>query len=209
MTNEPGAVLDKCRERFGRAPRELDADEQAYCRLQPSFFMRLVFFLTFDKLRLVTRDQERLRDHGWVVWGALVQANEVLFNPSNRQTLPANVIYSTDAFYDDEPDLLQDLASGLFELKGTDPDDEELERFANAVTDELARNMKLRLPASICEGRKVYFTTCLIHPPHLPGGYLAQGVFPLLICPEQTDAVMILPSRYWPRDLRERWMSDE
>jgi len=44
-----------------------------------------------------------------------------------------------------------------------------------------------------------------IQPSHLPAGHLASGFFPLLICPEKTEAVMVLPCPYWPEELREAW----
>jgi hypothetical protein len=210
MASDSGIdLIDACRERLGPTPRDLPAAERQGFRLQPSLFMRCILWLTFDKLRVVLRDQDLLRDHGQVVWGQIVQANNALFSPGNRQTLPANVLYSTDAYYDDNVEELEGLAHGMFELKGTVPKDPELRRFAQAISDEMARTMRLEFPESLCEGRQVIFTTCLIHPPHLPGGYLARGFFPLLICPKRTDAVMILPARYWPRVLRRIWTEQE
>jgi hypothetical protein len=204
-----GEMIQRCRDKFGSAPREMERQEQDEFRLRPSFLMRLIFLLSFDKLRRVVRDQNILRDHGQVVWGFLVQANQILFNPKNRQVLPANVIYSPDTYFDNRPEEMQDVAGGFFQLKGTAPGDKEMERFANAITDELARTMKLPLPRSLCQGKEAFFTTCLIQPSHLPQGYLASGFFPLVICPEKTEAVMILPARYWPKELRESWAADQ
>jgi hypothetical protein len=42
----------------------------------------------------------------------------------------------------------------------------------------------------------------------LSGGYLATEFFPLVICPEKTDAVMILPARSWPEELCEFWAGE-
>ena len=106
-------------------------------------------------------------------------------------------------------DDLQALAGGLFQLKGDSPEDEELERVANAITDELKRTLRLALPRSVTDGRKIFFTTCFIQPSHLPDGFLAQGFFPLIVYPEETDAVMILPANYWPEELFESWAGGE
>jgi hypothetical protein len=180
-----GELLQKCRERFGSAPRELREEERDYFRLRPSLLMRLLFLVTWDKLRTVLRDQGCLRDHGRVVWGHLVQANEALFNPGSAQVLPAQVIYSPDKYFDDQVQLLQAIAQGLFDLKGTRPKNPELKRFAAAITNEVTRIMRLAIPRALCEDRKVFLTTCLIEPLHLPGAYLASGLFPLVICPEK------------------------
>lgn len=198
-------MIQRCRESFGPAPRALAREDQKAFRLRPSFLTRVVFWLIGDKLRSVLRDQNILRDHGRVVWGFLVQANRILFEPTNRQVLPANVIYSPDAYFDDHAPELGDVAGALFQLKGSSPGDEELERFAAAITDERARTMRLALPRSLCSGKEAYFTTCLIQPSHLPGGCLAAGYFPLVICPDRTKAVMVLPAVYWPEKLRDGW----
>jgi hypothetical protein len=203
-----GEAIRRCRENFGSPPRQLGHENQESFRLQLSFLLRLVFLLSGDKLRKVLHDQPLLRDHGQVVWGFLVQANQILFHPSNRRVLPANVIYSPDTYFDDRVPELQDVAQGLFRLKGTSPRDKELKRFARAITDELARTMRLPLPRSLSEDKEAYFTTCLIQPSHLPGGHLAGGFFPLVICPEKTMAVMILPAHYWAEELRDFWAGD-
>src|SRR6516165_5031941 len=76
-----GEMIQECRENFGPAPREMRPEEQDEFRLRPSCLMRIIFLLSMDKLRLVVRHQNLLRDHGRVVWGFLVQANQILFNP--------------------------------------------------------------------------------------------------------------------------------
>jgi hypothetical protein len=179
----------------------LDAEEREKFRLRVSCLLRVIFLLSGDKLRKILRDQRILRDHGRVVWGYLVQANEVMFDPTNTQTVPGNAIYCTDPDADDQVVLFQGVASGLFGLKGTTPRDIDLTRFSEAITNETARTMRLPLPRSLCRGKMAFFTTCLFQPSHLPGGYLASGVFPLVICPERTEAVMVLPARYWPEEL--------
>ena len=200
-----GEVIRRCRQRLGSPPRELQREERQSFLLRPSFLMRILLLLHGDKLRITLRDQHLLRDGGRVVWGFVVQANNLLFDPVNRQVLPANIIYSPDEYFDDCVPVLQGTAQELFQLKGTSPADKELERFAHAITDELVRTMRLALPRSLCENREAYFTSCLIQPSHLPAGHLASEFFPLLICPEETEAVMVLPAAYWPEELHETW----
>ena len=193
-------LLKACRDKFGPAPRELNREEKASFHLGLSVLMRTLLFLTGDKLRLILRDQRILRDQGKIVWGVLVQANSALFDPANRQTLPVNLLYSPDPSCDDQIPMLQDLASAIFQLKSATPGNAQLRQFSLAVSNETLRTMRLRVPRSLWEGaEEVYFTTCFIHPPHLPSGFLAANFFPLVICPEKTEAVMVLPSQYWPR----------
>jgi hypothetical protein len=200
-----GEVIRQCRQNLGSPPRQLTPEERRSFRLRPSLQVSIRMVLGRDKLRLILHDQNLLRDGGRVVWGFLVQANNMLFDPANRLVLPANVIYSPDQSFDGRVSVLEGIAHKLFELKGTSPRDKELRRFAHAITDELLRTMRLPLPGSLCENREVYFTTCLVQPSHLPDGHLGASYFPLVICPEQTEAVMILPSEYWPDELCAAW----
>ncbi len=206
MAETDREILEACRQRFGTPPRTFDPAETLGCSIGLSWLMRTLLFLSGDKLRTILRDQSLLRAQGRIVWGFLVQANDSLFRSDNQSTLPANVIYSPDTFFDDGVSSLLGLARGIFELKGTVPGDLHLKQFALAVSNETLRTMRLRVPPALSEGREVFFTTCLIHPPHLPGGWLADSHFPLVICPEKTDAVMVLPSAYWPDVLRSSWM---
>jgi hypothetical protein len=198
-------LIEGCRELFGDPPRDGSETDRRAFRFRPGWLLRTMLFLTRDKLRIVLRDQDILREQGRVVWGHLVQANTILFNPHNRQALPANVLYSPDRFFDDQVPLLGELAHGLFDLKGRSPVDKEMRQFAEAITNETARTMRLPLPSALTDGRTVYLTTCFINPPHLPGGCLKHGFFPLVICPEQTEAVMVLPCDYWPEELQAIW----
>jgi hypothetical protein len=200
-----GQLLQRCRQNFGSAPRQLAPGAQAEFRLRPSLIMRMFLVLTRDPLRNFLRDQDLLRDYGRVVWGHLVQANNALYEPSNRAVRPAVLLYSPDSYFDNRVELLGDLASELYDLKGNNAGDPELDRFVAAITDEMARAPRLLLPNSLCDGKEAFFATFLVQPSHLPVGYLAKGMFPVVICPERTEAVMILPAPYWPKELCDWW----
>ena len=197
-------VIKRCRQNLKAARANGKATAEAF-QVMPSLFYRFIMLLPYDRLRVVLKDQHILWTEGCVVWGCLVQANDKLFNPRNGRTMPANIIYDPTGDYDgDVPDLL-DLAGGLFGLKNIYPKDKEIKKFAAAITNEMQRTMHLPLPKLITEDKEVIFTTTLINPGHLPGGYLAAGFFPVLICPEETEAAMILPSRFWPKELVAVW----
>jgi hypothetical protein len=63
-----------------------------------------------------------------------------------------------------------------------------------------------RLDKALGFGPDVFVSTVLVHRPHLPVNYLAERVFPVLVAPRTIRAVQIVPSRYWPRELRTFWM---
>lgn len=195
------ALIRSCRELFGQAPRTCRPDDRL--ALDPD--LERAFREDDDVLLGILRDQDVLLSRGRVVWGHLVQANQILFDPQNRFTCPANVVYSIDPFFDGRLSLLSSMARGLFAQKGSSNADRELQGFVDVVTDEMARVLRREMPHSYTGGRVVCFATCFIQPSHLPDGYLARPSFPIVVSPEETPAMMLLPSRYWPAELASNW----
>src|SRR5207247_11253410 len=108
-------ILRACRDLFGPPPRPLSTLSADRLTLPPE--LEEAFVESKDGLLRILEDQDRLLPRGQVFWGHLVQANQVLFQPENRMTLPANVIYSTDPFFDGRVSLLSSMAPGLFAQK--------------------------------------------------------------------------------------------
>lgn len=158
----------------------------------------------YDKMKIIYRYQRRLLKRGHIVWAHIVQANSLLFKPGSEDC-PANVVYGTSAELDNRLDLLADIAHGLFSLKKTHPDDRELRRFADSITDELERSMRMAVPKSLTEGLNVFMTSIMVPRKHLPNGYLSQSFFPLLILPRVTEATMIVPCEFWSEELMRHW----
>lgn len=194
-------LIRSCRELFGPASRRCDPNDRI--NLDPA--LKQAFVESNDGLLQILQDQDRLLARGHVVWGQLVQANQILFDPTNRMTCPANAIYSTDPFFDGRLSLLTSMARGLFAQKGSTRVDRELKEFVAAVTDEMTRVLRREMPHSYTGGRSVCFATCFIQPTHLPFGYLNRPSFPIIVNPEETPTMMLLPSRYWPPELISHW----
>lgn len=198
-------AIQSCRTRFRPPPRVLDALDAQACRLQLSPDLMRALTRARDPLLCVLTDHAALCDRGQIVWGALVQGNNLLFDRENRLTAPANVVYSLDPYFDGRPLELLRLAHGLFAQKGGTPADQGLGEFVQTITDETTAILRRELPRNYCGGRSVYFATCFVQPSHLPRHFLAQSTFPLLVNFAETPAVMLLPSRYWPATLASRW----
>lgn len=133
----------------------------------------------------------------------MVQANNRIFSPGNTETLPANILYSTDAYYDGRPAVLLGLASKLAMLKskpeGGHPD---LVAMAREVASERGAVLRARVPLSVTNGHVVFFGVCLLQPSHLLGGALRAPVFPVLCSPDQTQQVYVLPHFFLSDELR-------
>jgi hypothetical protein len=152
------------------------------------------------------RRQGLLLRKGNIVWGHLVQANNNLFEPGPHDR-PAVVTYSADPVFDDRPDLLAAIASRLYDLKETLPDDPAEREWAEIITDGLNRGMGYVSPKSCTYGRDARSSSVMVFRRDIPCGYLRQSLFPLLIHPD-TTAVAIIPLQYWPAELVRRWSED-
>jgi hypothetical protein len=192
------SILSECRTYFGDPPRSLSLGQKLRFRIYPSLRERL----SYDPLLRICDDQKKLRDRGRVVWGHLVQANALLFGPGPTNC-PANVIYEPSPPNESSYAFLAPIAHSIFALKGKRHVDEDLDECARWVTSERLRMVNAPIPAQLSRGRAILFSTLLIHRKHLPAGYLSCSFFPLVINPDETPSVMILPSEYWPVGVAE------
>ena len=153
------------------------------------------------------RDQTILLQQGIVVWGRLVQSNNLLFKPG-RWDHPAVIVCSPDPIFHSSLGELTRIARELYELKDKKiehPEMLDLINFAEAITNEMDCLFNIEIPNCLTLNQLVYFTSIMVYRKHLPEGYLKQGWFPVLIAPDKTPAAMILPSRYWQPSLLQVW----
>jgi hypothetical protein len=191
-------LLEDVRMAIGAPPRIMEADRVAALTPSPPSWFR-----DTDPLAEIYYRLDHLLLEGKVVWGALVQANNLLFKVGPNDH-PAMTIYAPDRSFDDRPEALKAIASRLFRLKNTTPEDRDERRLAAAITNEMERGMGWLVPRSMTGGREVLSTGFMVFRSHIPGRRLQGGWFPLLIH-DDTPAVMIVPSQFWPRELVSRW----
>ena len=173
--------------------------EKLYVHIRPPKWCRK----SKDDLMLIYRDQKKLIDHGQVAIAMLVQGNVTLFK-KGYEDAPANVVYSDDLRAENLLDRLRAAALKIFEMKGTEPEDPDALKFAKMVSYEYSRGFRITVPDKFAPDLNVTYTTIMVHRKHLPEGYLANEFFPLLIH-EESRAAMILPARYWSKELLADW----
>ncbi|MFX0100190.1 MAG: hypothetical protein ACFFCS_11465 [Candidatus Hodarchaeota archaeon] len=175
-------------------------DDVEYMRLNAPNW---VTYGSENQIAKLYTEQDLLYNEGSVVWGHLIQANALLFEPGEDDH-PCVLTYSFDERVDSKPKLLNKLATELYRIKGrrTDP---ELMEFSRKLASERSRVWKIPIPVKISEGIQCYYCAGMVIRKHLPKGYLSGSLFPFLVCPEKTDVGMILPSRYWPQKLINQW----
>lgn len=165
----------------------------------------LMFYVLFDKrFDPQFRDQRILLERGKVVWGAIIQANQMLFEQGDVPNLPAGIIYSAETDYDGNPALLNEHGTRMYDLKGQKCDP-KMQAFADKLANELVADIKLPIPRGFTDGVTCFYATLLMARKHLPFKRLANNFFPVLIAPDDTDTVMVLPKGYWDPEFKKAW----
>jgi len=192
-------VMRDCRDGLGRPPRHFSIHDWFYLHVWTPVLLSYA-----DPLRRIYRKQGCLRRDGVVVWGHIVQANDELYS-HRAGDRPACVIYSPDPWFDDRPHELAAIASNLRSSRGTQQVDPQLAEVIRLLDDQYEDIPGLKLPSRITANREVYLTSMIVFRKHLPSRCLANPIFPLLISANESPAVLIAPSRYWPPKLAEVW----
>lgn len=196
-------ILLECRANFGAAPRSFSFWDRAnYMKVSRPLWLLLS---PRDQLQTLFRHRKSLLENGVVVWGQVVQANQLLFSPG-KTDCPGELVYSLEEHRDARPDFLREVAAALFALKGTDPDDPEEQRVAEYLTNERIRVFGLPVPRSICPQKDCRMSTTLFTRRHLPAGRLCQGILPVIVNPAEPHIALPLPERYWPEDFLDKWV---
>lgn len=159
-------------------------------------------WLARDPLKAAVDTYPKLWIGGKIVWASLIQANGTLFSVGDN-TSPGEVVYDPVGTLDHTE--LRKIARKLGALKGTKPSDPVALAIANHLTAETTRAFGLPVPESI-SSKSLRVATVLFHREHLPNKRLTLNYFPLLIHPAYPGIAMVLPSRWWPQELIDRWL---
>jgi hypothetical protein len=156
-----------------------------------------------DKLHGAYRNAKRLFLEGQVVWGTLVQANSLLFEPG-RDPCPAMVLFGFEPTLDDEVFTLRELAAELFSYKDGRPHDPAARGLQHVLLDELVRGLVRPLAPSLSRGLPLFTTSTMIHREFLPQGFLGGRTFPLLVHRDLPHS-FVLPHAYWSDRILFQW----
>ncbi len=156
--------------------------------------------------RLVDKKNTLLKE-GVIVWGYIIQANNVLFKPGNNPGI-ASIVYSFDPKFNNNISELYRIAQELYELKNKPIEHPELLDFkeiATAITNEKDTLINILIPNSVALNKLVYYTTIPVYRRDLPLNYLKSCWFPILAAPQKTSITRILPAKYWFSPMVQAW----
>lgn len=192
-------------------PQHLGIDIAAYMRDTGASPLALALqepqWVSEDELKYLFESVRDLLRDGRVVWGALIQANNMLFMPGvSEGGAPGEVLYDPQGRT--PPEDLAAVAKTVLSLKGKRMQDPALAHFSDYLADEMIRVFGIDVPASVVP-YPLKASTTYFDRRHLPGGRLAEPVFPVVISESRPGAVMVLPQSLWPDALRAFWTPPE
>jgi hypothetical protein len=197
-------VIAQCAANFGGSPRGLSLwDRLTYWRVvRPEW----LYQSPDDELETLFLNLGKLRRNGKVVWGHLIQANNLLYSPGGGDC-PAEVVYSLDDSNPIDVEELGRVAGSLGSLKHARPEDPDLASVADYLTSEWTRVYGRPVPRAISPRHSCQISTIYIVRKHLPkpGQCLRQPLIPIIVHPAAPYVALALPSRYWPEALLRWW----
>ena len=193
--------LDRSKAKFGTAPRKFPQSIRNYLKLNKPPWLPQV---PDDKINLIFEHSDRVLRDGVVVWGRVIQANQQLFEDGEHDC-PGEVVYSLDDSRKVDVGFLEQLATKLFSLKGTEPSHEELAPIANYLTDQMIRVYGLDVPRILSPNLNCKISTVFFDRKHLPNQKLCSLWLPIVVSRSAPFVATPLPERFWPRDLKELW----
>ena len=156
---------------------------------------------------LQRQEHRKLLRRGRVVWAAVAQANNQLYE-FGTEDLPGNIVYSPDPYFDAHPFHLTWIADKVYALKDKRLDqitDVGKRAVAMTIRDEYNMCENMLLPESLTERHEVYFSSLLFMRTGLLGCTLSARLVPVLMLPEETPQQLLLPATAWPKSLRRQW----
>lgn len=159
-----------------------------------------------DPLFEIYTQKSNLLQQGEIVYANIVQANTLLFKSFPPYNCPAQIIYSTHPYANENPECLLQVAQNIYRYKGQDLNliPEEWREMARVVTDEYDRskfNFSLQFGGHLIEFNMV---TTMVYRKLLPKRKLIGNIFPIFTTPE-SNQVLILPKKYWSKKFTEAW----
>ena len=160
-----------------------------------------------DPLFEIYTQKTNILQNGEIVYAHIVQANTLLFKSFPPYNCPAQVVFSTNPFANENPEYLSQVATNVYRYKNQDLNSipKEWREIAKVVTDEYDRsgfNFSLQLDGHLMEFNMVM---TMVYRNLLPKRKLIGNLLPVFTVPESKQ-VLILPKQYWTKRFTEAWV---
>lgn len=173
--------------------------------------------LVNDELFSQAQALNDLYQQGQVVWGVMIQADNVLCEPDSRVVdglgYDTNSDFATlDIVYDPTGqtsiEQLQDYANKLINLAVADiqklPADQIV--IAMHLQDKKSRLFGYAFPKSLAN-TLCQVSSLWVWRPHLPNGMISSPVLPIMVKADNGGRVAVFPARFWQKDYYQDWLN--
>jgi hypothetical protein len=194
-------MIRNTRLRWGEAPRTFSPAEQKYLIPKPPGWLKSS---SDHSIAAIYKDFQLLVNHGSVVWGALVQANNLMFSPGPHDS-PGVAVYCPEPHWHDDLRRLSDVAQRVMDLKngnGTTPEEKKVGKW---LADERTPFQAHPVPKPIAGDSPILTNTIMFPRKHLPNGVLSNSYFPIMVHAD-CKSIAVVPGRYWDPDLVDLWL---
>ncbi len=152
--------------------------------------------------------KSKLLKKGQITYAHIVQANTILFHHFPPLDCPAQIVYSTDPYVTEHPNILREAAMKIYGYKGksTSKVPEEWKEPAKAVTNERSTScptFSIEVDERLIECRMI---PIFVHRKLLPRRKLYGNLLPILALPKHKQ-VLILPKKYWTKNFSSAWLA--
>lgn len=163
-----------------------------------------------DPMSEIYENKSLLLQKGEVIYAHIVQANTILFKRFPPFDCPAQIVYSLDPYFMEQPDVLQDIAWKIYSYKEQDIDlvPDEWKETARVITDEYDRTDFTFLFNLNEKSVKCHMIPTMIYRKLLPKRKLCGSLLPVLALPESKQ-VLILPKEYWTNTFTKAWVEGD
>ena len=179
-------------------------------RLRNIFLKRPEWMRSSDPISLFFSEKKALLKSGSVCYAYVVQANTILFDWFPHTDHPAHIVYSTDPYIEEHPDILEGTAHAIYQYKDVALDlvPEKWHELARVVTDERDRSNFTLSTEYDGHTVSIRFLPTMIFRKLLPRRKLCGSLLPIITSPD-CNSVMVLPKRYWTKEFRSAWEQGE
>ena len=105
-------LIMKTREKARQPPRKFNSSEKSYNRISLPLLMRLV---GGKYLKPIYKNCNLVLENGKIIWGFIIQANELLFEPGKIDSA-GQVIFSMEPVFDSRVDALAQISDRIIDL---------------------------------------------------------------------------------------------
>lgn len=160
-----------------------------------------------DPMSEIYSKKTMLLQQGEIVYANIVQANTILFKKFPLLDCPAHIVYSTEPYFMEHAETLQEIARGIYQYKGQELDSvpDEWKDVTRVITDEYDRSdftFELNVDGELLT---YYLIPTMIYRKLLPKGKLCGNLLPVLTIPD-CKQVLVLPKKYWTKKFTEMWV---